>query len=1428
MNWIDEFLKSLAADEGVRGREKSLEDSSVGTRGYGITIIPDSFARLWLGNKGLASETMSDKDLARELVLWNVEEIKKNFSNFDTWPDSVKSAMVDLRYNGGSIINYNGVTNGLRSGNWQEAMRQTLDIVGANDPETGKRGAMRGLGFRRAKRYNEVARELGFAQITKTSLNQRGEGSRIVYATDDGDISFDLSSPIHSQSGDYDDVKKKSDILDDVRKLITEAHPEFDDPAYTLEDAEFAALEDADMLTIDEGYTMPSVPEVPKWYFDETDDLLQSGIEAATGEDDQFIEGDLTMQDVKEMSQIYSENKVQTIADTFFAEGASIPDGYFEEQQQMMQEAETLQDLINQKQQLGFVRQDDDIPRLGNLFEWRNKTRYGEVYNAPDPNLFEVNAFQPDFMQTLGPAYRQFNPITALGRLIEKKSGRGPAPVEGYDIYSSPIAKKLLNPEGMRFYDNVQSDEELLLKFNRKQRDMKDMEIINTSRHGEGLSTIFSIAGPTLLAPVAPLKVMRAGAKRRFAGGFVTGYASVAGQQTAIMTQNDARNGEEAVMTMLAAGAANGAIAGIFGRNVRKQYLLQKENEKLAGEQQKIAAFGRTQARQEAIDAGLDPDNLPQSAGAAVSPEIARTRMYEQIERESLEATGVGFENLPVNPVFRLSKSPNPIAKSLSAEMVDMGGVMQKKVRMSEEAMEQSVEKEMAVRYYPKLRAANVFLDKSYARYRGDIAAEGDISLAAQSAMRGLKDFGRGFFQKPNHLTHRQFRDRVGMAMRNGDLDLVRDGATKHVNASAREYRKLFEELKIEGTKVRLFERELAKDLQAARAVGDLKRVDDIMAAIKKLRASGPAVNTAKSYLPRIYRIDKIEANPKRFIDKVSRHFIKQNRMSPKQARMLATEIMDTVTRRKPYLDLEGATDALDFVKTPTGAQARVLEVPDRILVEFLENDVEAIAKYHTKTMGIDIELTRKFGEISMEGVIREVVEEYDRLIKAAADDFDMRKSLSEAMDRDIKDIRALRDRLRGTYGAAKDPHALASRFVRTMKSINVLTSMGSAALSSVPDVARLPMVEGFQAFYKGLNVMFFESSKMAARMTKTELQEAAVAIDASLGLRAHAMSDVGDIFGNRYGIERALSDATGAMFFINGLNIWNQVLKEIAGNITILRMTASIMNKEGWNGLDDSAREKLLKNGISKQDYGIMRQQIEKHGQIEQGRWLPNTDAWTDPTQRMKFRVALNQNVDRIIITPGAGDRALWTSTEIGSLLTQFKSFGQGAFVRMLTAGMQEKDGAFWQGALMIVALAGIVNEIKRAQYGMEGDETFDQKLINAIDRSGLLGFFTDINNVTEKLTDNQIGVRPIFGEESYPTYAGAMAGAALGPTGSFAVNAGSVIGDVLSGNIDSKTADNLRFIQPGGNLIWADPILDGVYGEGSSVDRQPDANRR
>lgn len=428
--------------------------------------------------------------------------------------------------------------------------------------------------------------------------------------------------------------------------------------------------------------------------------------------------------------------------------------------------------------------------------------------------------------------------------------------------------------------------------------------------------------------------------------------------------------------------------------------------------------------------------------------------------------------------------------------------------------------------------------------------------------------------------------------------------------------------------------------------------------------------------------------------------------------------------------------------------------------------------------------------------------------------DANFTRKMNDQMKADIRDIKGLRDRIRGTYGASKDPHQMSSRFVRAMKSFNILVGMGSATLSSIPDIGRVVMTEGFTNFHeKGLKHFFKKSSDIITKLSDKELRQAGIAADAILGLRASAFSDVGDLFGSRMGFERGLNKTTGMFFLANGLNYWNQTIKSFAGNVIMMRMTQDIMKP--WSSLSKRQKEKFLANGIDQQSHSIMQLNIRNKGQKVDGEWMPNTELWTDRTQAMKFRKALNQSVDRTIVTPGAGDRALWTSTEIGSLITQFKGYGQGATVRVLTSGLQEKDQAFWQGAFLMVGLAYFVNEAKKIQYGIDKEDTFTESLINAIDRSGTLGWFTDVNNSLEKISDFKLGMRAILGEDvpkKMPV--GQKIGAIAGPAGSNLTNIGGVAADVLSGNANQETFKSARFSTPGGNLTPADPIYDFIFG--------------
>lgn len=1036
--------------------------------------------------------------------------------------------------------------------------------------------------------------------------------------------------------------------------------------------------------------------------------------------------------------------------------------------------------------------QDDFIEGYTTLYGKPN-TQYGQRIPSQleDQDAYDYSVFDESFSSVWGAAFRQNNFFPALMRSIEASDPKFKK-TSGYSVFNDkPFMKKIGGKSGAWRFRHSGSSAESNMLYDRMQEDAEDANLLSATRSVPA-TIASSLTSPTIFAPLAPIKVLKtANRTRRFVGGSAYTYALMAPEQMLIDSQNTQRDASHGALALTAMSLIGGSLAVTFGKGLRTGNI--QEQKLLTGPADDIASEG---------------DGTFRAAGAGVSPDRARQTAYADMEDEALEGTGIGVEKLPWNPVIRMMQSQNPIVRGLAVGMVDVGGMMQKKVRSKELEMDQSIETTFRTKYMSELAAAVRASDEAYLNYRGITPSTSDSRRAFQM----IKEFASDKVSSSSYLTEVQFRNRIARAMRRGDVDRVGDDVSPFVTEATTQYRKLFNLIKNESEKAGLFQKELDEALEAAKRSGDTAAIRRVELKIQQFRSHGVTPNTAASYVPRIYRVDKIMAKQKEFLSIIETYATRTLRMNQSQARAFAKEVMDTVTRNRPYYDLEDATN-LDWVSRASSAKARTLEIPDELIEEFLENDIEMLMKHHVKTMGMDAEIALKYGDVNMQAVIDDVTAEYKRLMDDASD-ANARADLSKKLEADLRDIRGLRDRLRGTYGASKDPHAMSSRFVRVMKSINVLVGMGGAMVSSIPDVARTVMVEGLSTTYeKGFRAMFDEQGRILKAMTRDELNKAAVGVDAVLGLRAHAFSDMGDLFGSRYTVERSLNQATGAFFLINGLNLWNQALKEFAGNVTMLRMTDSIMKP--WSKISAADKEKLLKNGIGQQDHMRMQSLIKQHGEQINGQWVPNTDAW-DPVMRLKFRNALNQNVERIIITPGAGDRALWTSTEFGSLLTQFKSYGQGAVVRMMTAGLQEKDGAFWQGAFLIVGLAAIVNEIKRIQYGKTEEETFNEKMANAIDRSGVLGWFMDVNNAVEKISDYKLGMRPFMTDQpQYRLPDSAIAGEVLGPTASNTMTLAKVLGDVVSFNADEQTLRESRFIMPGTTLPYLDPIYDGIFGQ-------------
>ena len=220
--WIDKFLEILAEDEGTKGRKVALEGGK-GTRGYGITHISDGLKK-FLNFSQLNADEMSDKDLAKQIVLYNIDKMKADIGE-DTWnnlPNSMKIVASDQYYNSGKL--FNGFKSDLINGNYESALKNTLDIISANDPTTNENGVMTGLINRRVRNYNTAAQDLGLSQITDFTTGDSlvdGKKTAVTYSYDNGDpFVVNTSAAMHSAS------LKKTDRI--TSYMSSEAQKAFD------------------------------------------------------------------------------------------------------------------------------------------------------------------------------------------------------------------------------------------------------------------------------------------------------------------------------------------------------------------------------------------------------------------------------------------------------------------------------------------------------------------------------------------------------------------------------------------------------------------------------------------------------------------------------------------------------------------------------------------------------------------------------------------------------------------------------------------------------------------------------------------------------------------------------------------------------------------------------------------------------------------------------------------------------------------------------------------------------------------------------------------------------------------------------------------------------------------------------------------------
>ena len=716
------------------------------------------------------------------------------------------------------------------------------------------------------------------------------------------------------------------------------------------------------------------------------------------------------------------------------------------------------------------------------------------------------------------------------------------------------------------------------------------------------------------------------------------------------------------------------------------------------------------------------------------------------------------------------------------------------------------------------------------------IKMDGDI-LQAAGSLAGLHSGKLGISLQNNanlfseyksaggKMNRKQFNEAVSTAIRRGDSDIPQ------VKASADYWNK-----------------ELYTPLK-----------DEMVA--QKLLPEDVDVKTANNYLNRVWNKNKISVNFPQFVNKVSNWLAEKDVKLFEDAKAASEKIATATGKEKDNLqsiiDKAEFKRGMDFERqdyeslaeeiaqriqgspdgrlpydwklgsgSPTGGvnnkgikgtalrgplRNRVFQIDDEIVEEFLENDIETLGARYLQNVAGDIELVRKFGDVNMVDQLKNINKWYARKKNDESLTPKQQEKLEKNRVSDNEDIAGMRDRIRGVYGFSEDN--IWTRMMRSSRDLNYLRLLGGVTVSSLPDVSRVFMAEGFaKTFKSGLGPLIKNTKQF--KEAASELKRYGVGTDAIMSGKSEIIADVGDYAQGGTAIERGLRSATSKFGKINFLDYWTAGMKQLHA----VTMQTSI-----FDGLKKGVYDKrLARLGIDEQSAKDMYKQVVKHGKNKDGVWITNAKNWDRPDLERMWGAAVRKESDRVILIPGQ-EKPLFMSREMGKTVGQFRSFILSATQRVFIAGLQNQDHNAVGGFASLVGMGMFTYYLKQKIAGRDVTEDPAVWVMEGIDRSGAVGIIGEVTNTMEKISGNSMGLRPLLGIDAPASkqVARSVAESALGPTfGSLLSTSISAANAITSeGEMTEADIRTLRRLIPLQNLFYLRHGLDEVQKASSDL---------
>lgn len=460
------------------------------------------------------------------------------------------------------------------------------------------------------------------------------------------------------------------------------------------------------------------------------------------------------------------------------------------------------------------------------------------------------------------------------------------------------------------------------------------------------------------------------------------------------------------------------------------------------------------------------------------------------------------------------------------------------------------------------------------------------------------------------------------------------------------------------------------------------------------------------------------------------------------------------------------------------------------------------------RSMEMDIALAKRLDGIDLNGpgvrvdlsgtkLYRDISDEAQRHMDAFAGEFEARNgraptqveiaannnAVVKRRDEDIQYIMNMIDRQRGTFGVSGNKDTVALTASRLVRAFNVWVSLGSAALSSITDLA-VPLLRHALVDLLGSGWVPFVSGIRSAgkRRANEELRLFGVGLEAETNARIADLNEILDDFGHGTKLERAFAWTTSKFMSATGLLHWTDMGERVVGYVTMTKvLKAAQAAAEGR--MKPGQLEMLADLGIDEHTARrIWGEFANGGGEKFRGLWLTHTEQWADRGAAEAMRIAVGRGVERSIVRPGQ-ERPFWTDqTEYGRMLFQFKSFMVATTQTVMVAGLQQSAARIIIATAAMVGLGAIQSNIRAILQGREPTTDPTKLAIEGASASGLLGWLDMVNDIAEKASFGHVGLSALTGDYA-PRYANVnLAGQMFGPTVGKIVDVGTASGKLAA----------------------------------------------